>query len=179
MKDRRMWVRDRRHGESFMQTVEAFQEEQWMAHFRMSRATFGFILDLLTPVLRKQTTKFRQPIAPNRRLAIALWWYATPGEYRTISCLFGVGIATVCKIIYEVTQALVDTLYQRFICLPKGQRLDETIDGFKRRGYPQCAGAIDGTHIPIIAPHDNPADYYNRKGWHSIVLQAVVDHNYW
>ncbi|XP_063813276.1 uncharacterized protein LOC135051001 [Pseudophryne corroboree] len=69
-------------------------------------------------------------------------------------------------------------MYHRFISLPQGQRLDETIKGFKKRGYPQCAGAIDGTHIPIIAPRDNPADYYNRKGWHSIVLQAVVDHKY-
>lgn len=161
-----------------MATVEAFDEEQWMAHFRMSRGTFQYILELLAPALTKQTTNFRQPIAPKRRLAIALWWYATPGEYHTVSCLFGVGIATVCKIIYQVTQAFVDTLYQRFICLPEGQRLDDTIEGFQRRGYPQCAGAIDGTHIPIIAPHDSPADYYNRKGWHSIVLQAVVNHKY-
>ncbi|XP_063802147.1 uncharacterized protein LOC134969901 [Pseudophryne corroboree] len=78
----------------------------------------------------------------------------------------------------HMTKALVDNLYHRFISLPQGQRLDETIVGFVESGYPQCAGAIDGTHIPIIAPHDNHADYYNRKGWHSIVLQAVVDHKY-
>lgn len=36
---------------------------------------------------------------------------------------------------------------------------------------PQCVG----TQVPIIAPEDYPRDYLNRKGWHSIVLQAVVD----
>ncbi|XP_071810727.1 uncharacterized protein [Apostichopus japonicus] len=47
-----------------------------------------------------------------------------------------------------------------------------------RWGFPQCVGAIDGSHIPIISPTDHPADYYNRKGFHSIVLQAVVDFRY-
>lgn len=178
LSNRRMWSRDRSHGDAFWATVESFPDEQWMAHFRMSRGTFQYLLDLLTPALTRQKTNFRKPIAPNRRLAIVLWWYATPGEYRTISCLFGVGISTVCTLVHEVTQALLDALYHRFISLPQGQRLDDTIAGFLRRGYPQCAGAIDGTHIPIIAPTDNPADYHNRKGWHSIILQAVVDHNY-
>ena len=26
------------------------------------------------------------------------------------------------------------------------------------------AGAVDGTHIPIMSLEDFPADYYNRKG---------------
>lgn len=35
--------------------------------------------------------------------------------------------------------------------------------------------AIDGSHIPIIAPQEYHCDYFNRKGWHSIILQGVVD----
>ena len=42
-------------------------------------------------------------------------------------------------------------------------------------GFPQCAGAIDGSHI---APYMNHTDYYNRKGWYSILIQAVVDSDY-
>ena len=41
-----------------------------------------------------------------------------------------------------------------------------------------CAGAIDGTHIPIIAPVVDQAHYVNRKGYDSIVMQAVVDSKY-
>ena len=36
-------------------------------------------------------------------------------------------------------------------------------------------GAIDGTHIPIIKPDNNPSDCFNRKGFYSIIMQAVVD----
>ena len=45
-------------------------------------------------------------------------------------------------------------------------------------GFPMCAGCIDGTHIPIIAPKENHKDYVNRKGFHSIQMQAVVDSRY-
>ena len=41
---------------------------------------------------------------------------------------------------------------------------------------PQCVGAIDGSHI--LEPKDSCTDYYNRKGWYSIILQGVVDHKY-
>lgn len=53
------------------------------------------------------------------------------------------------------------------------------ITGFERKtGFPMCAGALDGTHIPIIAPSSYPTDYYNRKGWYSVLLQGLVDHTY-
>ena len=51
------------------------------------------------------------------------------------------------------------------------------VSEFKRKwGIPQCIGAIDGCHIS--APVDNHTDYYNHKGWYSMILQGVVDANY-
>src|SRR5215469_14040170 len=47
---------------------------------------------------------------------------------------------------------------------------------FKRKaGIPFAIGSIDGSHIPIKAPKEFSVDYYNRKGFYSIVLQAVID----
>lgn len=41
--------------------------------------------------------------------------------------------------------------------------------------FPNVIGAIDGTHINIPAPRKHPECYVNRKGHHSIQLQAICD----
>ena len=85
--------------------------------------------------------------------------------------------STSCKLTNDVCQAIVSILLQKFITWPTGNALRAVVDGFASASewnFPQCAGAIDGRHIPITAP----PYYYNRKGFYSIVLQAVVDHSY-
>ena len=50
------------------------------------------------------------------------------------------------------------------------------MEGFETYlGFPQAAGAIDGSHIPIIRPDESASDYYNRKGYYSVIVQAMVD----
>ena len=39
---------------------------------------------------------------------------------------------------------------------------------------PNVVGAVDGSYISIVAPQSHAVDYYNRKGFHSILLQGVV-----
>ncbi|XP_033118392.1 protein ALP1-like [Anneissia japonica] len=46
-----------------------------------------------------------------------------------------------------------------------------------RGGFPQVVAAIDGSHIQIIAPDEQVQDYFNRKQFSSINLQACVDSN--
>jgi len=71
---------------------------------------------------------------------------------------------------------MTKTLLPRYVYIPQDSRLREVVDGFEVRwGFPQVAGAIDGTHIPIVCPQENPLDYYNRKGFYSILMQALVD----
>ncbi|KAL3189882.1 hypothetical protein MRX96_020895 [Rhipicephalus microplus] len=45
-------------------------------------------------------------------------------------------------------------------------------------GFRQGVGALDGCHFPISPPKEHATDYYNYKGWYSIILLALVDHRY-
>lgn len=177
---RRIWVARRNTEDNLWSTAQSFDDDEWKAQFRMSRATFDFLFSLIGPSIRRQRTAYRAPIEARRRLAIALWFYARYREYRHIAATFGVGTATVCGIVRQVTAAILAHVQPRFVSLPSGQRLDEAVRGFRARGYPQCAGSIGRIHVPIATPHGvNPEDYVNKRGWHSLVLQAVVNHDYW
>ena len=77
-----------------------------------------------------------------------------------------------CVCVRDVCSAIVDLLAIRYIMVQSGQSLQAVVDGFQSKwGFPQCVGAIAGSHIPIIAPKENPVDYFN-----SVILQ--VDHEY-
>ena len=155
-----------------------WDDEYWKRNFRIGWPTFRFLCSQLQPYLQRQNA-LRKPLSVEERVAITLWRLGTNIEYRSLAHLFGVGLSTVCVAVHDVCTAIVDNLLQRYIRIPTGSDAQAVVDGFLCTwGFPQCFGAIDGTHIPIIAPRDNPLDYYNRKGAHSIVLQALVDYEY-
>ncbi|CAF5024372.1 unnamed protein product [Rotaria sp. Silwood1] len=156
-----------------------FNEDVFRQNFRISRDLFNWILEQIGNDLQKEELSMQTTISPAKRLAIGLYTLATTAEYRTIANLFGVSRSTVCVIFEEVIDTIVSRLYYRYIKLPVGKELSEVIDGFRTTwGFPQCAGAIDGTHFAILAPVDNAADYYNRKAYHSMHAQFLVDHTY-
>ena len=65
------------------------------------------------------------------------------------------------------------SLYIRYPC---SQAFANTLKDFKEKyDLIQCVGVIDGSHIPVKPPELNHMDHYNRKGWYSVIIQAVVD----
>ena len=107
-------------------------------------------------------------MSTEHQVAITLWVLATPGEYHSVPHLFRLARCTVCKIVNETCRAIVRKLLPVYI-----------VEGFKDKfGVPQCAGSIDRSHIPVTPPAMNHTDYCNRKGWYSMLVQAIVDHNY-
>ena len=42
-------------------------------------------------------------------------------------------------------------------------------------GFPQVIGCIDGTHIPIKQPNENPHDYFCYEMKYSLNVEAICD----
>ncbi|XP_006639987.2 uncharacterized protein [Lepisosteus oculatus] len=156
--------------------MNEFQPRDWLEKFRMSKDTFFYICTKLKPKLARQDTHFRLALPLEKRVAVALWRLATNVEYRTISALFGVGRSTVCKCVRDVCHAIVALLKPLYLQAPSAHELDDMARLFNTRwGFPHCVGAVDSLHVAIIAPPSYTADYWNSKGWHSVVLQGVVN----
>ena len=107
---------------------------------------------------------------------MTVWRLATNVDYRTLSELFGIGKSTVGDIVIETCNVIATHMLSQYVYIPQGEKLKEIVEGFEAYwGFPQAAGAIDGTHIPILRPDESTSDYYNRKGYYSVIMQAMVD----
>ena len=74
---------------------------------------------------------------------------------------------------------MVKVLMPLYIKIPSEHEMRIIVDRFETKwGFPQCLNAIDGSHISISAPTNNHTDYYNRKGWYSMIVQAIVDYEF-
>ena len=64
-----------------------------------------------------------------------------------------------------VCKAITVHLMSKYIKMPRtGEVVEESVSKFySKHGFPQCIGAIDGTHLPIKQPSENTADYINHK----------------
>ena len=156
--------------------VGLYGDEWWRENLRMSRETFEILCNELRHHIGRHITRLRQPISVDTRVAITIWRLGTNTEYPTIASLFGFGRSTACEVILETCEAIALHLMPKYVCIPQNEKLQENIDGFRCRwGFPQTVSAIDGTHIPILRPQECALDYYNRKGYYSILMQATVD----
>lgn len=175
LQKRALWMLDRA-SQWWDTIVPGFTETMWLENFRMSEATFTYLCNKLRPAMQRRNTSFRNCVPLRKRVAIALWKLATGSEYRSISQLFGVSTTTVWRCVKDLCAAAETLLMPEQIHLPDETKFREMAFYFESKwGLPQCVGAIDCVHVPIIAPKHFQKDSCNPRGWHSMIVQAVVD----
>uniref|UniRef100_A0A8C3PC42 Putative nuclease HARBI1 n=1 Tax=Chrysemys picta bellii TaxID=8478 RepID=A0A8C3PC42_CHRPI len=171
--ERRFWARETSTDWWDRIVLRVWDDSQRLRNFHMPKGTFMELCDLLSPALKRQNTRMRAALTVEKRVAIALWKLATPDSYRSVGNQFRVGKTTVGAAVMQVAKAIIELLLRKVVTLGNVQVI---VDGFAAMGFPNCGGAIDGTHIPILAPEHQGTQYINRKGYFSMVLQALVDH---
>ncbi|XP_077182267.1 M-phase inducer phosphatase 3 isoform X4 [Paroedura picta] len=170
---RQFWV-DERSSDWWENFVWArWDDDHWIANFRMSRGTFFELVEALRGRMERQVTGMRRPVPVEKRVAAALWYLATPQYFWTVAQQFGLRVTTVGDILKEFCLAMEAELFSKVVCLR--DHLGASMDGFARLGFPHCFAAVDGSHIPIRAPGGSIKEYGNRKDFCSVLLQGTVD----
>ena len=126
---------------------------------------------MLAPRISKYNTQLQDAIPAKKRVAISLWRLGT-GD---VSLNFGAGCETTNIILLEFLLALYEH-HNEFAHFPDSDyEIRRSIDKFSEiSAMPQVLPAVDGTYITTRAPEYDRDDFICRKGYHSIILQAVV-----
>ena len=146
----------------------------WMAYhqseWQFTKTSLGLLQTTLC-LKRTETTPFQR--------RCKCWLPLTSGSFLQVigDTFLGFDKSTVSRVVRRVTQALSANVGD-FVKFPSTRaERDEIKQGlFRVGGFPCAIGCIDGTHVRITAPHENEPDFVNRKGYHSINVQAICNH---
>ncbi|XP_073840586.1 uncharacterized protein [Musca autumnalis] len=165
---------------------------------RLNKDQFEEILSLVEPKIRKNDTHMRLAISPRTKLAIALRYMATGDSFRSLEFLSRVSRSTIAVFMPIVIGAIYNALKGTYLkesisqtkfCvlvlteIPLKLQIPNTIHEWVTVAkdfqdiwqFPHTLGALDGKHIRIKAPANSGSQFYNFKGFYSIVLFAAVD----
>lgn len=136
------------------------------------------LVNLLENQIKINTKSFRRDtILPEKRIAMVLYYLKDQGSFRMTANTFGVSLSTLSVSLRVVCRAINTILGPEMISFPKTKNeIKEAVAKFEEKfGFPQCIGCIDGTHIPIKKPIENPQNYFCYKMKYSLNVQAVCD----
>ena len=85
---------------------------------------------------------------------------------------------TVSRVLSDFIETMVK-LAPDFIFMPRNNNkiCNMKREFYKIKDFSGVIGCIDGSHIQIIAPHEDEFAYVNRKKFHSISIQGICDTN--
>lgn len=164
-----------RHYRGFDPLTKDFSDEELRQRYRFGRGTIDFLSNLLRVRLERVTNK-GSALSVEQQVMIALRFYGSGSQLQVVGDTMGFDKSTVSRVIDAVTDALIQKK-DEYIRWPDNDRKDVIKSGFYDKArFPNVIGCIDGTHVKIIAPHEDEQSFINRKGFHSINVQGVCDH---
>jgi hypothetical protein len=147
---------------------------------RIDNDLFEDILGCITPRIQRRNTKMRSAIKATTKLHATLWYLATGDCYPTCEAGFRVSKSSLSNAVPEVCAAILEEYEAEVLRCPNTvpEWLQVAHQFQTRWNVPHAVGALDGKHVRIKNPPKGGSQYYNYKGYFSMVLMALVDANY-
>ena len=146
----------------------------------MSPERYEDLVQRVAPILKARKCRTREAISPAERITLTLCYLACGDSQQSMAFNFRMGRTTVCKIIQETCEVMWFALQQDFIIAPQSEQDWKAISSkfYEEWDFTNCLGALDGKHVAIECPGFSGSEYYNYKGFFSIVLMAICDAQY-
>ncbi|GBG87517.1 hypothetical protein CBR_g45575 [Chara braunii] len=156
----RWWIKRRTGGTwEDLRLRDDAADEYFRQKLRMSTAMLNHIVAACAAYMEKKVTHYRMPLSVEQLIAFALYRWASGETYESGTSAFGIGRATGLQAVRDVTSALLQA-YPDAIKWPMGRRRAQILRAFREKGFPNCFGAIDCTHIYIDKPAGAPSENY-------------------
>jgi len=129
----------------------------------------------LGPRIEGTDTWMRKALTPELKLAITLRHLVTGDSYRSLMYGFRVAHNAISLIVRQVYRAITDEYAQEVISTPTTpEEWLQIADQFGASWqFYHTLGALDGKHMAIKCLRNGGSEYFNYKGYHSIVLMAL------
>ena len=137
---------------------------------------FPDLVERLMPKLRKEDTWYRDSLEVGLNVAVPIRHLATEDNYKSLMYIFYVLHNTISSLVRDVCQAIWDEFGDESVSSPTtAEGWKEIVASYSKRwNVHHVLGALDGKHIRIRCPANGGSQFYNYKGYHSIVLLALV-----
>ena len=147
---------------------------------RMPPDMFDELVQRLTPRITKKTTNWRSPLEPGLKVAITLRHLASGSKYHDMQYAWRVPHNTISIVVREVCEAIIEEYLDEQLSPPTTEQgwLQLANDWYERWNFPHVIGAIDGKHVACKAPPNSGSEFYNYKGFFSVILVALVTSDY-
>lgn len=157
----------------------ALPDNRFIDLYRLNKDLVHYLFETLMPYLQENRRSTR--LCPQIRILIALRFFATGNYQRGIGeeFLLSASQQAVSRCITEIAYSVVANLANEWIKFPTTNQRKMEIKGrfMEKAGFPGIIGAVDGTHVAIIAPREQEHIYVNRKLFHAKNVQIICSHD--
>ncbi|KAG5869229.1 hypothetical protein JTB14_035665 [Gonioctena quinquepunctata] len=151
-------------------------DERFIDLFRLNKDLVRYLFDELVPLMQPASRITRTSC--ELRILAALQFFATGNYQRGAGqeYISSMSQQALSRCISEVSVLIQNHFHGTWITFPQVEKMNRIeANFFEKCGKPGVIGAIDCTHIAIIAPADEEHNYVNRKGYHSKNVQLICD----